>query len=172
MDSTPGDREMHPHGGKRLQLRIAGRAIGTHRRAIWEQAKHYTWWLATLAIALMVLGTSVKTGFLARAVIIMIGCIAGAVIALIALGVVRREVEVLDESYEIYDKLAKAMDLEGGSLAAPGRPNKGLGKLIKGACGAKKTKMETWDWFQFSFVLGATIYFVGFVGMLVYAILK
>jgi hypothetical protein len=172
MDSTPGDREMHPHGGKRLQLRIAGRAIGTHRRAIWEQAKHYTWWLAALAVALMVLGTNVETGFLTRAVIIMVGCIAGVVIASIGLAVVRREVEVLEHSFEIYDKLAKALDLEGDSLAAPGRPNKGLGKLIKGACGAKKIKMETWDWFQFSFVLAAATYFVAFVGMLVFAILK
>lgn len=171
MGSTSDGRETHTHGAERLQLRMAGRAIGTHRRSVWNMAKHYMWLLAALAAALLYLGTRVETGFLTRAVIIMIGCIAGLVIALIAMRVVRREVEVLDESYEIYDKLAGSLDLEGGSLAATGRPNKKLGKLIAGACGGKGT-METWDWFQFSFLLVAVVYFIGFVGMLVYAILK
>lgn len=166
-----GKQEGHGrHGGRRLQLRIAGRAIGTHRRAIWDQAKHYTWLLAALAAALIFLGTRVDTDLLPRAVVVMVGCIAGVAIALLAVRVVRREAEVLDASYEIYDELAKELGLAGGALAAPGGPNKGLGRLIGGALGSRKTKMETWDWFQFSFLLAALVYLIGFVAVLVFVI--
>ena len=170
MHSTPEDKDLHRSGAKRLQLRIAGRAIGTHRRAIWSQAKNYTWLLAVLAIALMYLGTRVQSGFLTRSVMVMIGCVAGLVIALLALGVVRREVEVLQEAYQVYDELSQEMGLEGGPLAASGRPNKGVGGLLRGACRGKGTTMQTWDWFQLGFMLAAAMYSVGFVGVLVYAI--
>jgi hypothetical protein len=170
MDGTPEGREIH--GGRRLQLRIAGRAIGTHRRAVWDQSKHYTWLLAALAAALVFLGTRVDLELLPRAIVVMIGCVAGVVIALIAMRIVRREVEVLEDSYGIYDRLAKEMGLEGGSLASPGKPNKSLGKLVRAACGATKIKMETWDWFQFSFLLAAVIYFIGFIGVLVFMIAR
>ena len=166
-----GNREGHErHGGRRLQLRIAGRAIGTHRRAIWDQAKHYTWLLAALAAALIFLGTRVETNLVTRAIVVMVGCVAGAVIALIAMRVVRREVEVLDASYQIYDRLADEMGLEGGALAAPGQPNKTCGSLIAGALGAKKAKMETWDWFRFSFLLAAVVYLLGFIAVLVFVL--
>lgn len=168
MDGTREGYEKH--GGRRLQLRIAGRAIGTHRRATWDQAKHYTWLLAALAAGLIFLGTRVETNLVPRAVVVMVGCIAGVVIALIAMRVVRREVEVLDASFQIYDRLAGEMGLEGGALAAPGGPNKKAGGLIAGALGSKKAKMETWDWFQLSFLLTAVVYFIGFVAVLVFVL--
>lgn len=172
MDGGPDERTKHVHGAKRLQLRIAGRAIGTHRRAIGRQAMHFTWWLLVLAIALMLLGVSTDIGFWVQAVIIMVGCLGGAVMALIGFGVIRREVQVLNESYEIYDELAGAMDLEGGALAASGSPNKRLRELVAGAFGSRKNKMETWDWYQFALIVAADVYFVAFIGALLYAVLK
>lgn len=172
MDKRPDDETVRLHGGKRLQFRIAGRAIGTHRRAIGREAKHYTWWLLALAVALMILGKSTTVGFWIQAVVVMVGCLGGAVVALIGYRVIRREVEALDESYEIYDRLAKAMDLECGSLAAQGRPNKGVGKLLAGAFGSSKAKMETWDWHQFTLLAAAVVYFIAFIGALLYAVLK
>jgi len=172
MDNGAEGKRVHVHGGKRLQLRIAGRAIGTHRRAIGREAKHFTWWLLALAFALMLLGVSVGIAFWVQAVVVMVGCLGGSVMALIGYKVIRREVEVLNESYEIYDRLAQAMDLEGGSLAAEGRPNKKLGRLLGGAFGSKETKMETWDWYQFALVVAAAVYFVAFIGALLYAVLK
>lgn len=172
MDKSSDDRGVHVHGGKRLQLRIAGRAIGTHRRAIGREAKHFTWWLLALAVALMLLGVSVGIAFWVQAVIVMVGCLGGSVMALIGYRVIRREVEVLNESHEIYDRLAAAMDLEGGSLAAEGCPNKKLGKLVGGAFGSKKTKMETWDWYQLALVVAALVYLLAFIGTLLYSVLK
>ena len=133
---------------------------------------HFTWWLLVLAITLMLLGVSTGIAFWVQAVIVMIGCLGGALVALIGYRVVRREVEVLEESFEIYDRLARAMDLEGGLLAAPGRPNKGLGKLLGGAFGATKSRMETWDWYQFMLLVASAVYFVAFIGALLYAVLK
>lgn len=172
MEKTGHGEVAHVHGGKKLQLRIASRAIGTHRRAIGREATNYLWWLLALAVALMILGIYGSFTFWAQAVIVMVGCLGGAVVALIACRVIRREVEVLDDACKIYDRLAEAMDLEGGALAAPGRPNKGLGGLLRGVLGAKDARMETWDWFQFTFVLAAVMYFVGFIGALLYALLK
>jgi hypothetical protein len=172
MANTPESHDVSSNGPKKLQLKIASRAIGHHRRAILEEAKHYTWWLLAIAIALMVLGTSVSTGFRVRAVIIMIGCVGGAVLALIGFGVIRREAELLDESLEVYDRLGKELELEENADTASGKANKGLGYLLAGLFRCKKHKMETWDWFQVTFLLGAAVYSIGFVGMLVYAILQ
>jgi hypothetical protein len=172
MDKTPADREMDPYMAKRLQLKIAGRSSARHRRAILVEAKFYTWVLVTLAILLVYIGSNIGSKFWVRAAITLAGCLAGAVVALIGVGVIRREAESLDKNLEIYDRVAKDLGMDEPTWAAPGRINKTCGELLAGVLRSKKVKMETWDWFQASLMVAAAVYSVAFVGVLVYALVK
>jgi hypothetical protein len=172
MDKASVDREMDPYRAKRLQLKIAGRSSARHRRAMLVEAKLYTWLLLAIAIALIYAGTSDWAKFWVRAAIVLAGCLAGVVVALIGTGVIRREAESLDKNLEIYDRAAKALGMDEPTWAAPGRINKRCGRLLAGLLGSKKVKMETWDWFQATLLLAAATYFVAFVGVLVYAFVR
>ncbi len=125
-----------------------------------------------IAVTLVYMGANNGTKFWVRAAIVLAGCLAGVVVALIGAGVIRREAESLDKNLEIYDRVAKTLGMDEPTWAAPGRVNKGCWKLLAGAAGIKKVKMETWDWFQATLLLAAGTYFVAFVGVLVYALVK
>ena len=144
MDKASADREMDPYMAKRLQLKIAGRSSARHRRAMLGEAKLYTWLLLVIAVTLVYMGANNGTKFWVRAAIVLAGCLAGVVVALIGVGVIRREAESLDKNLEIYDRVAKTLGMDEPTWAAPGRVNKGCWKLLAGLLGSKKVKMETW----------------------------
>jgi hypothetical protein len=172
VDKTPVDREMEPFAARRLQLKIAGKASARDRRAIQGAAKHYTWVLLAIAVALLYMGSCVESKYWVRALVILAGCAAGFVAALIGIGVIRREAKSLNKNLEIYDRLAKDLGMDEPAWAASGQVNKGLGALLAGLFGSKKVNMETWDWFQATLALAAVAYALAFVGVLVYSIVR
>ena len=169
MDNVP-EGQWNALGGKRLQLKLAGRAIAAQRRAIWEETRQYTWWLVAIAIALIFLGTSVGTVLRVRAAGILVGLVVGFVLACIAFRVVRRDCVTLNERCRVYDRLARELELEEPLLALEDEPNKRVFGLVGGLFGS--TKLETWDWFQLTFVLAAALEAAGFVAVLVYSVVK
>jgi hypothetical protein len=172
VDKTLADREMDPYAAKRLELRIAGKSSARDRRAILAEAKHYTWVLLAIAVALMYMGCNVESSLSIRACVILVGCVAGFMVALIGVGVIRREAESLDKNLEIYDRLAKELGIDEPAWAKSGPVNKGLWSLLAGLFGSKKVKMETWDWFQATLATAAIAYGAAFVAVLVFWIVR
>jgi hypothetical protein len=169
MDNIP-EGQWNALGAKKLQLTLESRAIAGRKRAIWEETRQYTWWLLTIAIALMFLGTSVGLGFMVRAVSVLAGLLVGFVLAVIAFRVIRRECTTLAAQLKLYDQLAKELELDAPFSVDEGEPAKGLPGLVRGLVGAKN--MEARDWFQATFMSAAAIYLVCFIALFVYAIQK
>jgi hypothetical protein len=169
MDNIP-EGQWGALGGKRLQLKLAGRAVAAQKRAVWEETRQYTWWLVVIAVALIFTGTSVGTVLRVRAAVILVGLLVGFVLACIAFRVVRRGCVALNERCRVYDRLVKELELEEPLSAVDDEPNKGVFGLVGGLFGS--TQMETWDWFQVTFILAAILQAVGFVAVLVYAVAK
>ena len=141
MDNVP-EGQWNALGGKRLQLKLAGRAIAAQRRAMLR----------------------------VRAAGILVGLVVGFVLACIAFRVVRRDCVTLNERCRVYDRLARELELEEPLLALEDEPNKRVFGLVGGLFGS--TKLETWDWFQLTFVLAAALEAAGVVAVLVYSVVK
>ena len=169
MDNVP-EGQWKAMGGKGAQLMLAGRAIGVHRRAVWDQTKHYTWWLLAIGGALMYLATRTGTGFPIRAAAIAVGLFIGLVLSLIAYRVTRRECMVLNEQSQAYERLVKEQGLEEGLSSIEVGENKGVGGLFGGLF--TPAKMRVWDWYQATFMLASIVFFAGFVAVIVYAAQK
>ncbi|OFW57220.1 MAG: hypothetical protein A2133_06860 [Actinobacteria bacterium RBG_16_64_13] len=161
------------HGARRLQLRIAAQAIAHHRRAVWDETKHYTWWLLAVVVVLALVGTTVGINFWIRVATILAGSVGGVLIAFIGLRVIRCEDVALDERIGAYDRLAGDLDLGEPVDATSARGgHKGVWTLIGGLFGRKTPRMDAGDYFQLGFVLAIVVYTVVFFGTLIYALVK
>lgn len=169
MEHIP-DGERSASSPKKVQLMVAGRAIALEKRAVWEETKQYTWWLLVIAIALMILATSIGLKFTTRAVAVLVGLFVGFVLAMIAFRVVRRESAALARRLQAYRRLLGELELEEPACGGEDEPEKGLSALVGGLFCAGK--MRTSDWYQATFLLAAALYGVGFIALLVYAIQK
>jgi hypothetical protein len=174
MAAKPEGGEMVPEtDSRRLQLKIVSRAATAHRRALWAETRTYMWWLLAIAGGLVFVGTRIGTGFWIRTAVILVGCVVGVVVALIALRLVRREGELANERLRVYDRLVKELGLEEPARAtSAAHANKGAGELLGALFGAKSAKLQTEDCFQFGLLLAAVFYGVAFVAMLLYALLR
>jgi hypothetical protein len=85
--------------------------------------------------------------------------------------VVRRQAESLEERLQVYDGLAREVDLrEPQQASAGGRATKGLGDLLCGFFGSKKVRLSISDWLQITFVMAIVLYALAFIGTLVFSL--
>ncbi len=158
-------------------LAIASERLRRHHNSLWEEEKHYSWWIYIIFAGLIFLYINQSLALSNKLTLIILGTLFGIFISLIGYNVVRRESEYFHEAFQIYDRTTKALGLDqpmptlgDSDLTSLVRPvnvkdfnsvksqaNKSLRQLI---IGASRRKLGIRDCFQLTFVTMALLFIV------------
>lgn len=148
--------------------------------ALWEEEKHFTWWISIIFTALILVFLSNELSDLQESVIITIGSIFGIFLSLFGYIVIRKEGIYFTDALETFCRTAKALELHKlgkqkseSTIRTPLMPeypinesfeearnkaNKSLPRLLKEIFKPKMLGIR--DCFQLIFVISGFIFFV------------
>jgi hypothetical protein len=136
-----------------------------HHRAIWEEEKHFTWFISILLSAIVLIFVSPNIGYSAKCTLIIMGSLLGISICLTALAVIRREGEYFFQALKIYVEEYNKAYPEYSLQSLKDRANKPLTQLFRSIF---KRTVSIRDRFQIIFVI-----FFGFFSLIfIYAIIS
>jgi hypothetical protein len=129
-------------------LEFARNLRAFHHKALWEEEKHFTWWVLVLLSAIVLFSTSANVDPKAKLAFILVGCLVGVVLCCIGFRVFRVEGGYFHKALSMfvveYNKIYRPpLD------KVPDKANKGIGKLI-GSCCTCKAGIR--DYFQLLFL--------------------
>jgi hypothetical protein len=113
--------------------------------ALWEEEKHYSWWIYVLFAGLIWVYANGHISVVGRQVIITLGGVLGMILAFFAFQAIRRESEYFHTSGQIRARIIGALRLNDAALMpvdyyevecfelVKDRANKSVCRLIKGA---------------------------------------
>ena len=93
-------------------LRIAEDRRWHHHTALWEEEKHFTWWIALIFPALVFVHTNRELTSNSRLVLTLAGTAFGVLVSVIALRVFRREGESFVETRQMVNRIALMLGLD------------------------------------------------------------
>jgi hypothetical protein len=158
---------------KRLQLDLTSRSIISHRATLWEEEKHYTWWVYVIAAALVLVGTSAYPPVGFKVVFVAAGSLVGIVVSLLGLCVVRREGELIHGRHRAYDRLIDELGLEDPERGLEeGQVNCSVSRLLSPISEIRKGALGVRYVFQLGFLFTAVLYLAGFSFAVVFGIVR
>ena len=165
-------------------IQAAHNRMINHHKALWEEEKHYTWWIYIIFAATLFIFIKVPVADPLKAILIGFSAIFGAIMSFVAFRVVRKEGQCYTEALQIFNRLLYRFNLpnekivieeEGKSIEFPlfppygiydfslveSKSNKTLSCLISafftGRAGIR-------DLFQLTFLMSITLHLI--VGVL------
>jgi len=159
-------------------LELASQRLRHHHSALWEEEKHYTWWVYVVFGALIFIYANQFLDTCQKIIVIGFGSVFGLLMSIIGFHVVRREGEQFHEALQEYHRTVIALGLnrpfprpDGGEpinlmegiekkdfKSVKSQANKPLHKLIAGVL---KGGLGIRDCFQLIFFISGLL-FIGF----------
>jgi hypothetical protein len=143
------------------KLQVAQGIRDYHHSALWEEEKHFTWFISIILSAALILITNDKVSLPLKVLLVFLVSLIGGIISLIALRVVRNESQNFQNSLiRLNDCLNRCFD-DFKVPAPPERANKTYYGLVlavlRGQCSIR-------DAFQFIFVVFAAAFVIIMLG--------
>jgi hypothetical protein len=137
------------------RLEFAFKVRAYHHNAIWEEQKHFTWFMSILLAAQLLALTSDKVDSTTRATVVSIAAFAGIALSLTGFRVQTREGTYFRTANELYIREYNRTFTSAEIPLPPGRANKSVTRLIidfgRGRAGVR-------DYFQILFLSFALVF--------------
>jgi len=150
------------HDVKRLE--IAHNIREFHHKSLWEEEKHFTWWVSIVLSAQILIYTSNSLCNQSKLIFIFIASLVGIFLCIIAFRVLRREGEYFHTALSRFVKEYNSIYTTSPLPDVPEKANKNIRELIKSFL---TCKIGVRDSFQLLFLL----FIVIFVGILLFSFL-
>ena len=145
----------------RLLLRISSERIQQHRNALWEEEKHYTWWIYVIFGALIYIYSNQSLAAQDRVVLLIGASGFGFFISLLGYGVVRREGNQFYSARKKYYYVMARLKEPSQQIEEANKSLCGLTKSVGRTIRYWKNDLSIRDCFQLTFIVSA-ILFVAF----------
>lgn len=109
-------------------LEIASERVSHHGRLLWEEEKHYTWWVYVLFGALSIVLTTQVLNHFWRLLLVIVVSVYGVIVSWLGLRVIRREGEQMHEALQAQEEILDTLKIP-YKKRAKANPNKTLTQL-------------------------------------------
>ena len=109
-ESTSRERP-ETHGARLQYLQIASTTVNRHHGALWEEEKHYTWWISVLFAAALATYLAPSLSPVEQAVPMLCVAVVGCLMSLAAYRVISLEGQYFSEARQSYVRALKSLGI-------------------------------------------------------------
>lgn len=151
----------------KLSLEIAQAIRNYHHKALWEEQKHFTWWISIVLSAQILLYLNISISSPIKLLFILMSSVVGLFLCIMAIITIRKEGEYFQRALSEYVIVYNEVNCERPLPPVEQRSNNSLPKLckafFKGELGIRDVFQLIFIFFVFIFILVAAFAILEFV---------